>query len=59
MNARAFTLMSKVNETGFSIQYESSDCTCRFNENVCNWRRNGIMMNVGVNLKNQMMGVLV
>ena len=36
MNVKAFNLMSKVNETGFSIQYESSDCTCRFNENVCN-----------------------
>ena len=56
MNVKAFTFMSKVNETGFSIQYESSDCTGTFNENVRNWRKNGIMMNV---LKNQMMRVLV
>ena len=36
MNVKAFTFMSKVNETGFSIQYESSDCTSTFNENVRN-----------------------
>ena len=36
MSAKAFNLMSKVNETRSIVRYESCECTCGLNESVCN-----------------------
>ena len=49
---KVYILMSKVNETIFLVQYESCECNCGFNESICNSKQNGVMMNVGVSVKN-------
>ena len=53
MNVKVFNLMPGVNEAMFLCQYELCEC------NFLNWmkvyviqRKNGIMMNVGVSVKN-------
>ena len=33
---KVFNLMSEVNETRFSVQHESCECKCEFNEGLCN-----------------------
>ena len=33
---KVFNLTSEVNETRFSVQHESCECKCEFNEGVCN-----------------------
>ena len=41
------------------VQLESFEWQCVLNKIVCNSNKNGIMMNVDVSVKNQMIGVLV
>ena len=36
MIIKVFKLMSKVNETRFSVQHEPRECKCRLNGNACN-----------------------
>ena len=50
MNVKVFSLMSKVNETRFLVQHQSSKRKCRLDESVCNSKQNGIMMNVAVSI---------
>ena len=52
MRVKTFNLISGVNETRYSVQHELCECNCRLNESVCNPSKNGIMMNVGVSVKN-------
>ena len=44
MDVKVFNLMSRVNETKFSVQYESCKCKCGMNESFCNskqkWNHN-------------------
>ena len=50
--------MSEVNEKRFLIQHESCECKCRLNESVYNSKKKRIM-NVGMSVKNQMIGIIV
>ena len=43
----------------FLVQHESCECKCRFSESICNSKQKWNMMNVGVSVKNLMIGVLV
>ena len=36
VNVKVFHIVPRVKETSFLIQYESCECKCRLNENVCN-----------------------
>ena len=51
--------MSGLNETRFIVQRESCKWKCKLNESVCNSQQKWMLMNVGVNVKNQIIGVLV
>ena len=51
--------MLGVNETGFLVPHESCECKCGLDESICNSNQKGIMMKVGVSVKNYMIGVLV
>ena len=44
--------MSGVNEIRFLLQHESCECKCGLNEGVCIQSKTGIMVNVGVSVKN-------
>ena len=59
MNAKVLNLMSGVNELRLLVQHESCKCNCGLNQNVCIQNKNRLMMNVGVSVKNNMIGVLV
>ena len=46
----------------FFVHHESCECKCRLNERVCNSKQKlnfGMLMNVGVRVKNYVIGVLV
>ena len=51
--------MSKINETKFLVRHESYKCQCRLNEMYIIQNKNGTMMNVTVNVKSRVIGVLV
>ena len=50
MNAKLFNLLTGINESSVLVQHQPSDCI--LNARVCIQGKNGIMMNVGVSLKN-------
>ena len=52
MNIKVFDFMSRVNEARFLVQHESCKCNCRLTESGCNSKKNGIMTNVNVSVKN-------
>ena len=52
MNIKVFDFMSWVNEARFLVQHESCKCNCRLTESGCNSKKNRIMTNVNVSVKN-------
>ena len=52
MTVKEFSLMSRVNEKRFLVQHEACKCKCRLSESVCDLNQNGVMMNVGVGVRN-------
>ena len=52
MILKVFHLIAEVNETKHLVLHESCECKCALNESVCIHWKNGIMMNVGMIVKN-------
>ena len=53
MDVNVFYLKLGINETRILVQHESFECKCGLNKSVCNSKnKNGIMINVGVSVKN-------
>ena len=52
LNVELFNLMSRTNETRSIKSHETCKCICRLNKIICSNKKNGIKINVGVNVKN-------
>ena len=52
LNVKVFNLMSRTNETRSIKLHETCKCICRLNKIICNNSKDGIKINVGVNVKN-------
>ena len=59
MNVKVFNVILKVNEARVLVQHHLYECKCRLNEIYVIHCKNRSKMNVYVNAKHQLIGVLV
>ena len=59
VNVKVFNLMLRVNKTRFLIQDKLCQCKYGLSKSVCSLKKNKIIMNVAMGVKNQMIGVRV
>lgn len=59
MNVKVFDLMPWVNETRFLTCHKSYTCKCKLDWSDCNDRLSLILTNIGVNVKNWLIEVLL
>ena len=52
LNVKVLNLMSRSNETKSIKLHETCSCICRLHKVICNNKKNGIKINVDVNVKN-------
>ena len=52
LNVKVFKLMSRINETRSIKSRETCKCICRLNKIIYNNNKDGIKINVDVNIKN-------
>ena len=44
-------MITNKNEAKAMTEHTSCDCKCKFNSEICNWNKNGIIKHVNVNVK--------